>query len=858
MLRLAYVLVLVTACTDFSDVARGVCGNGLLEPGEDCDSESASCVRCAVSCNAASDCPTDAYTCGVDGFCHAPSGVLGEPTAPVAFQADDLRIADIDRDGTGDVLGVSNTSIVVRHGDAAGSLLTADSFVTPAQSGPSAFGDLDGDGVDDVSLVTPDGIVAYTSEFGTLSPVAIESPLFDEEGGALNLRTLFAIAPELQLGAFIEDNGAMVLAVIDPIPPENLYAVLPCVARLGPLASARLPLAQLDIYRVSALDAVNVAFVISFITDTGELCATSIHGSQATGYTFADITPVAANTMTTRPVFADLDADGDPCPSLINSDGGSQALRAWHGKTVGGRCTLEPGGVDGVLLPAVPNSPADAVAIGRAPISPGIPGLGADGFVLTSGMYALAPGFNAIAELYSSSPRELAHVASGDLDRDGDIDVVLATAADDLDILYRLPLNLQLFRLDTASDVTSLTIGDFDGNGLPDIAYTETQTDHQNMLISYGTTDRPLAPVQVASFSGVSTVSRIQFPDSVDTANVADDLAVIHVSASALPTMSLLHGSPQRTMLSFFDPRTDAMQTDALGRPVTILRGSVIGDFTDAQPGHRDLLAVATPGPGQTVGMRAWRVPGTDLGLDSAPNDGLVANGLSACDGTGVCVGTAEYLAWPVAPGRDVVIAVDREQPMHAAVLDPWANDVALAKTEIPLLGQGVPTGAVIRSLYAGDIDGDGTLDLVAAFAKPDSSEGSVRVCRMSATGVPQACDELLPVIAEVEPTVTACIDAAPGRVAARGDLVVLCNDGAGATSLYRVSHGSGAYVATLLAHSVGLNAVRVGDVTGDGVDDVIAVQGTGGSRSLIVFPQCGSRDASSCQQIRAQGSEAP
>ena len=41
-------LVMSTAaCTSFDTLGRNVCGNGLIEPGEDCDSSDASCVRCA-------------------------------------------------------------------------------------------------------------------------------------------------------------------------------------------------------------------------------------------------------------------------------------------------------------------------------------------------------------------------------------------------------------------------------------------------------------------------------------------------------------------------------------------------------------------------------------------------------------------------------------------------------------------------------------------------------------------------------------------------------------------------------------------------------------------------------------------
>src|SRR5262249_9470468 len=132
-MRTAYLALLLAGCTDFAPIERGVCGNGLLEPGEDCDSQDAACRRCAVTCSVASDCPTTDYEWGVDGLCHAPGGALGQPHSAGTFQANELRVTDIDHDGIGDVLGLSRTSIVVRHGEATAQLAALDSIVTPTQ-----------------------------------------------------------------------------------------------------------------------------------------------------------------------------------------------------------------------------------------------------------------------------------------------------------------------------------------------------------------------------------------------------------------------------------------------------------------------------------------------------------------------------------------------------------------------------------------------------------------------------------------------------------------------------------------------------------------------------------------------------
>src|SRR5688500_9451115 len=144
MYRLALAIALVACgCTSFVSIDRGVCGNGLIEAAEDCDSNDATCVRCAVVCSVASDCPTTDYTCGVDGLCHAPGGSLGPAIPAGPFQINHLTITDIDRDSIGDVVGFSKTSIAVRYGEPTARLTRSDSIVTPSQVGDGAFGDLD-------------------------------------------------------------------------------------------------------------------------------------------------------------------------------------------------------------------------------------------------------------------------------------------------------------------------------------------------------------------------------------------------------------------------------------------------------------------------------------------------------------------------------------------------------------------------------------------------------------------------------------------------------------------------------------------------------------------------------------------
>jgi hypothetical protein len=827
-------------CTDFDDLTRNVCGNGLLEAGEDCDSNDSSCVRCAISCESTADCPLDGgFACGVDGFCHAPGGELARPSAPVTFQADEMRVTDIDHDGRGDVVGVSRTSIVVRYGDPAGALSGGDSFVTPAQSGPASFGDLDGDGVLDVSLSTPDGIVTYTSPFGSLSPVDIETPLFDGMSGApVNIKAILAIG-RLQFVAFGVVNNVVFTLVFDfedQADPPRTPAVQPCVGRLGNIAAANFDPARVDIYRVNAEGAAAKNTVLSFTTTTGAPCVLAVAGTTAASYAITDITPAGiAASLQHKPILADLEGDGDPCPGLVNSDGGPSGMRWWDGAMSGNRCSLAAAGPTGAALGAFQNAPANAVAIGRIPIVPAIPLIASDALVMTNGLYGQLLG--SVPILMYQASRPMSKVSSGDLDGDGDIDAVVSAATeDDIDILYRYPEGVELLRFDTAANVTTMTIGDYDGNGINDIAYTEAAIAHQKMYVAYGTTDRHLPPLQVAAFADVATVTQFEFGSSSDQLSIADDLLVIQPAASgaAFATVTLLHGSPQRTMLSFLDPRLEANQDRSL------LRGTIVGSFAgDARP---DIMAIASPNPDQAaLGMRAYRVAGMENGLDTAQSAGTIVDGLAECQQastTGTCVQNARYLAWPRASGAsDVVIAVDGRSPPRAMRIDPGQPGQAIA----PLVAD-LPQGAAVQSLYAHDVDGDGTPELVAAFT------GSVRICDVSADGMPSACEDVQPAIDAVTAGLT-CVDAAPGRIGAPG-LVVLCRN-ASTSTLFRVTK-SGALAATELAQGVALRSLRVADVTGDGVDDVVAVQGDGSASALVVFPQCTTRDLGSCRSSAA------
>ncbi|HEY5926165.1 MAG TPA: VCBS repeat-containing protein [Kofleriaceae bacterium] len=870
---LALVCAASTACTDFAPVERGICGNGLLEAGEDCDSSDATCVRCAVSCSSNADCPSADYACGVDGLCHAPGGVLGQPHAAGTFQASELHVTDIDHDGIGDVLGLSRTSIIVRHGEATAQLATLDSIVTPTQTGPAAFGDLDGDGTLDLALTTADGLVSYASRYGELAPVAVNSGLTEETTGEpLDLRRFFHIAP-LAFAGFLVDpatDNLFVIAIDGSGAGTPVFAA-PCAARLGAIKSSAFDPTTIDVYNIGTDPDEQLDTIVSFVVNgaTRRQCVLALHRAKPQilqtypAITVTDITPAAFGMLAKRPVLADLDTDTDPCPGIVRTDGGPNALAYFDGSRPS---TTAPCGFAATATPLPPmGAPPTADVIGRVPVVPSVLLVASDGLVTTEGLYPYLPtGIPILSpspqfSLVYRTTRKIALVDHGDLDGDGNIDAVLAAAGEeDLDLLFRAEgeAGFNLVRVDTASTVTHLTVGDYDANHIADVAYGERFGDFERLMVAFGTPDRPLAPTSMGTFPGILSLTKMGFPDSVDYLNLADDLIVIAPPASGSTTlrMSLLHGSPQRTLLSYFDPRPDSARND------TLFRGAVIGHFlTGSSPDHTDMVAIAPP-TAAAVGMpgkdavKAWRIPGTADGLDATATPGVSIDGIADCslDRTGkLCLDLARYIPFSTGLNHDVVIGIDRSNA--AVMIDPWAQ--TMSATVLDKLTGVIPAGTTVRSLHAADLDGDDAPELIAAFAPTvTASRGAVIVCKMQ-NGIAQSCEDLVPAIVAAGAlsgtTVDRCVDAAPVRLSYRDststadrslDLAVVCHgDG---TSLFRVR---GDVIERLATSGAVLNTLRAGDVTGDHVDDLVLLEGDTVT-SLVVYPQCTSRDASTCR----------
>src|SRR5262252_2703241 len=136
------------SCLTLEDVPQAGCGNGVIEPGEDCDRASdPSCYppgspnACRFKCASNADCKVAGYRCAPGtGVCVAPSGQFTAINSVELGAVSEVALADFNGDGFVDVFASGQLESNVLYINFDGSLAARTSI--PTHLGDAALGDV--------------------------------------------------------------------------------------------------------------------------------------------------------------------------------------------------------------------------------------------------------------------------------------------------------------------------------------------------------------------------------------------------------------------------------------------------------------------------------------------------------------------------------------------------------------------------------------------------------------------------------------------------------------------------------------------------------------------------------------------
>ncbi len=764
-------LILVLAlggCRELPELTADVCGNGVVEIGEDCDG-SAACspadavAPCRLTCSDTA-CPAG-WGCGSDAVCRHGTGELVVGRS-FALPHEDLTIADVDGDAIGDVIGFDQRGARVAFGEQTVIAVSPDQV-----TGPGAVGDLDGDGRADIVTPFALGLAIGRGESDrSVTPLAY-APFaagFDSwfvpmrVPGSAPGHALAALSPGM-FGTFVQVFGVPSGTQHPPV------ALAPNVtpAQLGPQAN------RADLDAPSAEDELVVAA-------SGRPEVWRLHPNVSGGLiqvvTEVIATP-ASHVSDGRATLADLDGDGDldliAGTIAANQLGVAIAINTngVFGPLVTDDVRFAPLG-ESAALPDVPSAPQ------QFPLA--LADLDGDGDVDAISPDAVFEEIGGVLRptyrRSTAAPWREAVIA--DLDRDGRPDVVVASHLPGLDVLRSGDGGFTRVAIDTAGPTANLRTGDFDGDGLTDIAFRERTTRGDRLRVLFGTVGAFEPPLPVMGGPAILRFEVGRFGDARGVFELADDLAIT-VRDNNRGRLAFVEGAGDRRLRSaLFLVR---------GPEPDVPLGAITGRFGSSASASVVALSRTTDGT-----RRLWIFPPTrdaayepDTAIVTAELGELATleiRRLAAADLDGD--GLDEVIALGARPGDGSALVV---------VISPRAD---LARTVIePDVGEPV-------DLAVGDIDGDGSAELVIA--------GSTGLARWRAGVLDHA-------FVSAESVCLAQLDADPELELALvilNSLAVVDGDDLAATPRFFPLPAVG-------------RVVRAGDLDGDRVDDLVVGDGS-------------------------------
>jgi hypothetical protein len=731
------------ACARLPEIAPGECGNGVVDPGEDCDTFYAadgpacrprgSAGQCHFDCNRAlegwrTQCPAG-WGCASDSVCRPPTGEFESLPENEVGTAASLVTGDFDGDGRADLASIEapdasgSTLLEFHYFDEQAELEETRPF--PKSLISPVIRDVSGDGQSDVVFGDQGLGVLLGRQDRSWVPETFSS---------YHVPDTSILTASVSAGPVQGTSGFLVFAIFDGVSgvyvPDTPNTGLP-PRRLGSLpgpneALAGKPVSGRIIEDTSQSPCLQVALAVRGESSFSliDACSTDSSGQsvwRAPLQTW-QIALDPPEAITKPPLFVDVDGDGhtdvligtDRRAYLARGDGQSLSAAVPYRVAVAGAEAAED--------MSMPLAAGDLTTDGLSDF------VFDDHLLLSSSMPSADPSRVVYQSVSIGAPGYWSSAAIADLNGNGRLDVVAASNEHaNIDFLNGTGFgNFVGFRVATRRPVEELAIGDFDGDQLEDVAFTEramSQGRASAVLMAFGApAGAPLPPVTVARLNEIEQMS-VYHEGSLSHLVLTSNERVGTTTRGAL---AILVSSSSRIPSASYALTTFAANNST---DESFAQRLATGSFI--RPGSSDVLALAIPAADARLTrerLEFWLLP--ELGATGGAPVRL-QGGFAP-----------ELLPISAGPGRgslrfaSAAADIDADQLDELLFASPAEDDehcelvVARIDTEqmLPRTRLRLDQPCTAAQLLTADLDADGALDIALLTARADGSAGQLSV----------------------------------------------------------------------------------------------------------------------------------